>query len=254
MDTNEIPQEQIEETPETPEETTETPETPEEEPTQETPTEEETPEETPETPEGQERQPSRRESLRIQQLLQKMKESKEDTAPKVPDALDYRQALDADPEVISKLEEDRTKFGQTIRDQTLEQVKSIQFHTRLEIDAPRVESKYPALDKSSNDFQPEIADALNTSYLSLVGYDPETDTVKNPNIRYADYIEAQMELAEAIAGQRTQKTAQNIAKQAATTGLRPDGSKAKGLNLNQSPDQMTDEELAAAIAATLPKN
>lgn len=254
MDTNEIPQEEVE-VQETPEETPETPETPEEEPTQETPTEEETPEETPETPEGQERQPSRRESLRIQQLLQKMKESKEETtAPKVPEALDYSKALDADPEVINKLEEDRTKFGQTIRDQTLEQVKSIQFHTRLEIDAPRVESKYPALDKSSSDFQPEIADALNTSYLSLVGYDPDTDTVKNPNIRYADYIEAQMELAEAIAGQKTQKTAQNIAKQAATTGLRPDGSKAKGLNLNQSPDQMTDEELAAAIAATLPKN
>lgn len=86
-----------------------------------------------------------------------------------------------------------------------------------------------------------------------MGYDPETDTVKNPNIRYADYIEAQMELAEAIAGEKNQKTAQNIAKQAATTGLRPDGSKAKGMNLNQSPDQMTDEELAAAIAATLPK-
>ncbi len=88
----------------------------------------------------------------------------------------------------------------------------------------------------------------------MVGYDAETDTVKNPNIRYADYIEAQMELAEAIAGEKNQKTVQNIAKQAATTGLRPDGSKAKGLNLNQSPDQMTDEELAAAIAATLPKN
>lgn len=253
MDTNEIPQEEIQETPETPEETPETPEVPEEEPTQET-TEEETPEATPETPEGDERQPSRRESLRIQQLLQKMKESKQETPSEVPDALDYNKALDADPEVISKLEEDRTKFGQTIRDQTLEQVKSIQFHTRLEIDAPRVESKYPNLDKSSPDFNPAVADALNTSYLSLVGYDPETDTVKNPNIRYADYIEAQMELAEAIAGEKTQKAAQNIAKQAATTGLRPDGSKAKGLNLNQSPDQMTDEELAAAIAATLPKN
>lgn len=252
MDTNETPQEEVE-VQETPEETPETPETPEEEPTQEI-TEEETPEETPETPEGQEKPPSRRESLRIQQLLQKMKEPKEESAPKVPDALDYSKALNADPEVISQLEEDRTKFGQTIRDQTLEQVKSIQFHTRLEIDAPRVESKYPTLDKSSPDFNPAVADALNTSYLSMVGYDPDTDTVKNPNIRYADYIEAQMELAEAIAGERNQKTAQNIAKQAATTGLRPDGSKAKGLNLNQSPDQMTDEELAAAIAATLPKN
>lgn len=254
MDTNETPQEQIEETPETPEEITETPETPEEEPTQETPTEEEIPEKTPETPEGQERQPSRRESLRIQQLLQKMKESKEEPTPEVPNALDYGQALDADPEVIKKLEEDRAKYGQTIRDQTLQKLESIQFHNRLEIDAPRVESKYPALDKSSPDFNPAVADALNTSYLSLVGYDPETDSVRNPNIRYADYIEAQMELAEAIAGEKNQKTVQNIAKQAATTGLRPDGSKAKGLNLNQSPDQMTDEELAAAIAATLPKN
>lgn len=254
MDTNENLQEEevLEEVQETPEET----EVPEEEPTQETATEEEAPEEPQgeEQPESEERPPSRRESLRIQQLIQKMKEPEQAPAPKMPEALDYRQALDADPEVINKLEEDRTKFGQTIRDQTLEQVKSIQFHTRLEIDAPRVESKYSALDKSSPDFNPAVADALNTSYLSLVGYDPETDSVRNPNIRYADYIEAQMELAEAIAGEKNQKTVKNIAKQAATTGLRPDGSKAKGMNLNQSPDQMTDEELAAAIAATLPKN
>lgn len=254
MDTNENLQEEevLEEVQETPEAT----EAPEEEPTQETDTEEEAPQEPQgeEQPESEERPPSRRESLRIQQLIQKMKEPEQAPAPKMPEALDYRQALDADPEVINKLEEDRTKFGQTIRDQTLEQVKSIQFHTRLEIDAPRVESKYSALDKSSPDFNPAVADALNTSYLSLVGYDPDTDSVRNPNIRYADYIEAQMELAEAIAGEKNQKTVQNIAKQAATTGLRPDGSKAKGLNLNQSPDQMTDEELAAAIAATLPKN
>lgn len=252
MDTNENLQEEevLEEVQETPEAT----EAPEEEPTQETDTEEEAPEEPEEQPESEERPPSRRESLRIQQLLQKMKESKQEPTPEVPNALDYGQALDADPEVIKKLEEDRAKYGQTIRDQTLQKLESIQFHNRLEIDAPRVESKYSSLDKSSPDFNPAVADALNTSYLSLVGYDPETDTVRNPNIRNSDYIEAHMELAEAIAGEKTQKTAQNIAKQAATTGLRPDGSKAKGLNLNQSPDQMTDEELAAAIAATLPKN
>ena len=252
MDTNENLQEEevLEEVQETPEAT----EAPEEEPTQETDTEEEAPEEPEEQPESEERPPSRRESLRIQQLLQKMKESKQEPTPEVPNALDYGQALDADPEVIKKLEEDRAKYGQTVRDQTLQKLESIQFHNRLEIDAPRVESKYPALDKSSNDFNPAVADALNASYLSLVGYDPQTDTVRNPNIRYSDYIEAQMELAEAIAGEKTQKTAQNIAKQAATTGLRPDGSKAKGLNLNQAPEEMTDEELAAAIAATLPKN
>jgi hypothetical protein len=200
----------------------------------------------------EERQPSRRESLRIQQLIQRMKDQPKTANNQVPEALDYSQALDADEEVINRLEQDRTQYGQNLQNQALDQLKSVQFHTRLEIDAPRVESKYPQLDKSSTEFNPAVADAVNNWYLATAGYDSQTDTVKNSDVRYADFVEGIMEMADEIAGEKNSRTVKNVAKQAAVTGLRPDGSKAKKLNLNQSPENMTDEELKAYIDRAFP--
>jgi len=58
----------------------------------------------------EERPPSRRESLRIQQLIDRMKQTAPEPKAQAPrnDALDYATALDADPEVIRQLEADRT--------------------------------------------------------------------------------------------------------------------------------------------------
>lgn len=258
MDTNEqVPREEVveEAVEETPEETPEAAEPIQEETEVE---ESETPEETPEEP-AEEPKPSRRESLRIQQLIQKMKQPDEKApeAPPVATGMDYSQALDADPTVLGQLEADRTQYGQAERQQgrqeAMETVKSIQFHTRLEIDAPRVESKYPVLDKDSSDFNPAVADAINNWYLATAGYNPQTDTVNNANVRYSDFVEGIMELADEMAGEKNTKTVKNVAKQAAATGLRPDGSKAKALNLNQNPENMTDEELKAVIAQAIPK-
>lgn len=230
-------------------------------PTEETPAPEETaPEETPEAEEPEvaaeaeeEKPPSRREQLRIQQVLEKLKQKEaQPEAPVKKDALDY-STFDADPELVKQLEADRKSYGEDLYSQGVQQAKSIQFHTRLDIDAPRVEAKYPQLDKESDQFDSAIANALNTSYLHLVGYDEKSDTVQNPNVRYADYIEAQFELANAIASEKVVKTSKNIAKQAASTGLRPDGSTAKRLNLNQDAEDMTDEELKAKIAQSLPR-
>lgn len=209
----------------------------------------EEPEEEPEEP-----KPSRREELRIQQLLAKLKEQPaESPKAKTPDALNYDELLDAEPELIKQLTADRTKATHTAYQEGIDQAKSIQFHTRLEIDAPRIEQKYPQLDKESTDFHPVLANAINTMFLSAVGYDAETDTVQNPNIRYAPYVESIFELANEIAGQKNQASIKNITKQAAATGLRPDGSSAKRLNLNKDPGQMTDEELDAVIAQAVPK-
>ena len=258
MDTNETPQGEVVEEAEvqevTPEETQETLEPVE-------PIQEETEVEESEAPEepAEEPKPSRRESLRIQQLIQKMKQPDEKApeAPPVATGMDYSTALDADPTVLGQLEADRTQYGQAERQQgrqeAMETVKSIQFHTRLEIDAPKVESKYPVLDKDSSDFNPAVADAINNWYLATAGYNPQTDTVNNANVRYSDFVEGIMELADEMAGEKNTKTVQNVAKQAAATGLRPDGSKAKALNLNQNPENMTDEELKAVIAQAIPK-
>jgi hypothetical protein len=211
--------------------------------------ENEAPENTPE-----ERPPSRRETLRIQQLLKKYGPPKETQVPsKRQDALDYQQALDADPEVIQQLEADRQAEGQAQYNLGLEQAKTIEWRTSLKIDAPVIESKYPVLNPQSEEFHPAVADAVNNWYLGMSGYNPETGTVANSSIGYAEFVEGFMELVQETAGQKNAQTVRNVAKQAATTGLRPDGSSAKRLNLNKAPEEMTNEELYAAIGQKPPQ-
>ena len=214
--------------------------------------EEEQEEEQQEEEEEETRKPSRREQLRIAQVLEKLKQQPQ--RPETPKTgVDYRELIDADEEVYQQLDEKTRSYGQDLYTQGLKQAESIQFHTRLEIDAPKVEAKYPQLNKDSDEFNPAVAAAINNMYLSAVGYDPQTGHVQNSGVRYAEYIDSFMELVDATAGEKVQRTSKNIAKQAATTGLRPDGSSAKRLNLNQAPEAMSDEELDAIIAATLPK-
>lgn len=234
-----------------PEVPAEVPETPEEQ------------EEVPEVPEpGQkpeEGQPSRRETLRIQKLLKQYGPPQERVQAPKQEVLDYAQALDADPEVIQRLEADRQSAGQQQYNAGLEQAKSIQFHTRLEIDAPKVESKYDFLNPQGEKFHPALADGINSLYLRFAGYQEGDaqrgipDSVQNPDIRYADTVEMIMELADEIASTKNAQTVKNVAKQAASTGLRPDGSSAKSLNLNKAPSEMTTEELYAALGQRPPK-
>lgn len=211
------------------------------EPQEEEPKEEQPKEEEP-------KPPSRREQHRIQHILAKRADAQ---APlqQQQENLDYSKELDADPEVIERLNKDRQASQQQGYNQGFEQAKAIQFHTRLEVDAPKVEAKYDFLDKNSANFDPVRADAINSLYLNQVGYDAgdpsrgRSESVANPNIRYAEFVEAQMEFAEALMADRQAQTVKNVTKQAAQTGLRPDGSAAKALNLNKQPGDMTDEEL-----------
>lgn len=195
---------------------------------------------------------SRRESLRIQKLVSQLKQQAP-PAYQPSKGLDYAQQLEADPETIQQLEADRSQAANRAYADGVAQANTIQFHTRLEIDAPRVEKEYPILDKRAQEFNPAVADAINTMYLSATGYNSQTGQVANPNLRYADYVESFMELVEATATTKAQASSQNIARQAATTALRPDGTAPKRMNLNQAPGAMTDAELKAVIAQSLPK-
>jgi hypothetical protein len=56
------------------------------------------------------------------------------------------------------------------------------------------------------------------------------------------------ELVDEVSSRKVQQSQKNIAKQASRTGLRPDGSSAKRLDLSKPPEAMTDEELDAMIA------
>ena len=206
-------------------------------------------------------QPSRRETLRIQQLLKKYGPPPETPQPsqfKRDDALDYGSALDADPEIIQRLEADRTAEGEARYQQGQNDVRAelrtSEWRTLLNFDAPQTEAKYDWLNpKKPETFDPALADAVNEEYKAVVGYDERTGLVSRPDIRYSDFIEARVELSTRLAKSMTADTAKNIAKQAAQTGVRPDGSSAKRLNLNKAPQEMTTEELYAAIGQKPPK-
>lgn len=225
----------------------ETPETPEE---QQVPTAPEVPAEE-ESPTEEPKPPSRREQLRIQDILKKREQAQPSQPSQQP--MNYGDALDADPETIRQLEFDREQYAAQTRQYSVDLNKSMQFRNRLELDSSKVESKYTFLDKKSADFDPVRADAMNTLYLDTIGFsagNPDEgipDQIQNPSLRYPDFVEAQMEFAEALMADRQRKSVDNISKQAAQTGLRPDGGSAKSLNLNKAPEDMTDEELQAVL-------
>ena len=87
-------------------------------------------------------------------------------------------------------------------------------------------------------------------YLSTVGYDERTGYVANSNIRYAEYVDAMMELVDEAASRKVETTRRNVTRQASRTGLRPDGSSARttAVDLSKDPSQMSDKELDAAMS------
>lgn len=216
-----------------------------------------------ETEAVEERPPSRRETLRINDLLRKYGEPQQ--RPQAPlqkpqNALDYSQALDADPEVVQQLEADRQTVSDAAYLQGLQQGEVKEWKRDLKFEAPMVEEKFPFLNPNDAvNFKPAAANAMNEKYLRFIGYRPGDaqrgipESIMYPDVSYREFVEGEMEFVDELASRKVEQTTKNIAKQAATTGLRPDGSSAKRLNLNQSEKDMSLEELYAAIGQTPPK-
>lgn len=195
--------------------------------------------------------PSRREQLRINDLLKKYGPPPEAprTAPS-QDRMDYAQQLEADPEVVKRLEADRQAAAKQAFDegqQSANQRREYdQFYNNIRFDLPLVKDRLDRLD-------PEDVQELDDEYLFVTGADTTKGTVKIPNLSYAAWMNARLDQTERLAARMNAQTVKNVAKQAATTGLRPDGSSAKKLNLNQAPQNMSIEELYASIGQTPPK-
>jgi hypothetical protein len=195
----------------------------------------------------EERQPSRREQLRINNLLKKYGDPYENRAPSQnTQGIDYRKMIDADDEVYSQLDTASQQYGQQQYNQGLEEAKFLNWRTDLKIDTARVNQEHNVLDTRSDSFNPALADSINQMYLNAVGYDGKR--VANPNLSYADYVDAIFELADEAASRKVESTQRNITRQASRTGLRPDGSAAKTLDLSKDPSQMSDAELDAVLA------
>jgi hypothetical protein len=228
----------------------------EEEPTEELPEPEKEPEKEPEAEE--ERPISRREQLRVQDLLSRGYKPKE-TPPEVK-APDFRTKVEADEDTHKIIEDTATEFGRQQYEQGLERAQYYQWETLLNIDEPQVRTKYPELDPNNKEkFHPALHNAMLTKFAMYAGYDagnPDTGvarTVRNPQARFSDFVEAEMEYADELAAHRVKQTTENIAKQAAQTSLRPDGSSTTKMDLTKNPEDMTTEELYAVLGQTPPK-
>jgi hypothetical protein len=158
--------------------------------------------------------------------------------------------MEYDPETLQLLKQDRERIAKDAYSQGAGERQALvqeRFMDRFEVDADRVTAKYPTMDETSEDFDPDLAAGINEQYLALVGYEQRPDgsaVFHNPIIRYRDYVDSQMALIERAATSRNADTAQNVAKQASRTGPRPSGGAKRGA-VDLSPigiRKMTPEE------------
>lgn len=143
--------------------------------------------------------------------------------------LNYRDVMDAPDEVIQQLENDRNNVVSQVEDRMSNQIRRSQFEMNLKLDLPLVQDKLSKLD-------PNAAQALDRAYLQFVGFNPQTGVPAVDGVSYAEFIDAQLELANSIATNRVVNTQRNIAKQAAQTGVRPDGGVRQGFQINNPGD------------------
>ena len=168
--------------------------------------------------------------------------------------LNYRDVMEAPDDVIQQLEQDRDAVRSQARNEVLDEVRRVQFETNLKIDLPLVQDKLSKLD-------PSAAQALDRAYLQFVGFNPQTGVPAVDGVSYAEFIDAQLELANSIATNRVVNTQRNIAKQAAQAGVRPDGGVRQGFQINNpgdisklSPEEFEKNKPAIYKAMGIPLN
>lgn len=219
--------------------------------------EEETPPDPDEEPEVP---PTPRENKRIQAVLKKLADAQaRPVVPEIPKPGKPNEPIigegEYDIDQINKMAEEyaqrRYEAGAASSNQRLAETQNaIQFQTRLELDAPKVTSKYEFLNQDSDKFDPGAASFINEMFLKTVGYNPQNGTAQNQNIRYDEFVEGIVELRETLAAAKVVDSQANIASQAARTGVRPGGGTAKSYS-GTDPSKMTDEQLEAEITASL---
>lgn len=208
--------------------------------------------------EGEEEQPvSRRESKRVNQLLEKLAQAEQGAQPQrgTPQRNDGTKPIIPDGEYdTDQVNQMAKEYGQRLYQQGLSQAQALtianQFSTRIEIDAPRIAEKYPFLDNEAEDYSPGPTMFINRMYLGMVGYDPVTGVVENQNLRYGEFIDGFMDVVDLITNGKVADTSKNVAKQAAQTGVRP-GGVSKSNYQGDDPRKMSDDQLDAVIAQGL---
>lgn len=151
-------------------------------------------------------------------------------APKPYEPLKYQDGEDYDPKV---LEEDRkvvadNKFAEGVQTgltQGTSQVLKEQWADRFDIDSERVTNKWDALNPEKPEaYKPKLEANLVQKYVAFTGVqrdDKGRITIEKPNIRFKDFVDAEMQNLEDYAADHSANSSKNLAKQAAKTGVRP---------------------------------
>lgn len=221
------------------------------------------PEQSPEQEEEEPQPVSRRESKRVNQLLEKLARYEQGQmqpqgsqpqgqTPRQPNG----QIIPEGEYSIDQVNDMAQDYGQRLYQMGLSQAQAYNiantFATRLEIDAPKVGGRYEFLDSDNEEnFNPGAADFINRMYLNTVGYDPMTGVVRNQDLRYGEFVDGFMDVVQLVAQGKVADAAQNVARQSAQRGVRPGDQTKKATYQGNDPKQMSDEQLDAAIAAGL---
>lgn len=100
------------------------------------------------------------------------------------------------------------------------------FNTNLDIDSDRVAAKWAVLDPESEDYDSKLEENLVKKYVAFTGLEKDPKgrlLIQRPNVRFKDFVDAEMLDREEYATNRGAQSSTNIRKQAAHTTVRPSG-------------------------------
>lgn len=151
--------------------------------------------------------------------------------PKPYTPLKFEEGAEYDPE---QLEKDRQTVVQNSRAEGIQQglnqgtsqvVKEL-WADRFDVDGDRVAAKWTELNPESDNYNAKLEATLVQKYIAFTGVEKDTRnriTIQKPNIRFKDFVEAEMQNLEDYASHHRETSNKNIERQSAQRGVRPTG-------------------------------
>ena len=194
----------------------------------------------PEAPEGDKSRGERRHERYIDKLSAEIQASTDQDSrftdelfkPADYKPLEFKDGAEYDP---ADLEKDReaatnTSFARGVQqglNQGSTQAAKLRWADHFEIDSDRVTAKYPSLDvENTETYDPQLEATLVQKYVQFTGVtkdDKGRIAIERPNVRFKDFVEAEMRNLEEYATRHASTASKNIASQASKTGVRPTG-------------------------------
>lgn len=151
------------------------------------------------------------------------------TAPNPYQPLELKDGMEVDP---AQLEEDRKKVGdgryaeglQTGINQSTSEVRKELWADRFDIDSERVTARYSELNPDDESYNPRLEAYLVGQYIAFTGMEKDARgrvTIQRDNIRFKDFVEAEMKNLDEVATARGATSRKNVTAQVAKTGVRP---------------------------------